>query len=100
MRRAAFERDRTIREWRKHRAIHVRQAADYGCLLAGWEPGVSPEDSITCPCDNQAGRFRKGQRWLSKGSQRVSLRDYGVRTRQEVRSDDNFGDQLQELGLI
>ena len=95
MRRAALERDRALREWHKHRAIHVRQAADYGCLLAGWEPGVSPADLVTCVCDNQPGRFRKGQRWLSNvfGNPRT----YGERTRQEARSDADFRDQLREL---
>jgi hypothetical protein len=44
MRRAAIERPRTLRVWRSHsRLIHNKHPT-------------------TCPCDQQPGRFRKGQR--------------------------------------
>ena len=58
MKRANEERPRTLRVWGEHRAEHVSQATG----LAGWFPGFRPEDLVTCVCDNQAGRFRKGQR--------------------------------------
>tara|TARA_Y100000310_G_C20525062_1_gene735583 strand:+ start:660 stop:965 length:306 start_codon:yes stop_codon:yes gene_type:complete len=96
MRRAALERERTLREWRKHRAIHVRHAQEMGAFARNWAPGVSPSDLVTCACDNQAGRFRKGQRWLSKGSQFHNPRSYGCRTLQEARSDADFLEQLAE----
>ena len=58
MKRANEERPRTLRVWGEHRAEHVSQATG----LAGWFPGFRPEDLVICVCDNQAGRFRKGQR--------------------------------------
>lgn len=97
MRRAALERDRTLREWRKHQAIHVRHAQEMGAFARNWVPGVSPADLVTCPCDQQVGRFRKGQRWLSKGGQYHNPRSYGCRTRQETQSDADFQEQLHEL---
>jgi hypothetical protein len=57
MKRASEEQARTLRVWREHRDEHVMHATD-GCGI----PGVRPEDLVTCVCDNQAGRFRKGQR--------------------------------------
>lgn len=50
MKRAALERARAIRTWKKH---------------AQWNHPVGS----TCPCDLQINRFRKGQRWAgcSKG---------------------------------
>ena len=99
MRRAALERDRTVREWRKHHTIHVRRAQEYGAFASNWVPGVSPEALVTCACDNQPGRFRKGQRWLYKGGQFHNPRSYGERTRQEARSDVDFREQLDALLL-
>jgi len=99
MRRAALERERTLREWRKHLAIHVRRVGEDGAFNRDWVPGVSPRDLVTCACDQQAGRFRKGQRWNSQGSQRARPRDYGLRTRQEARSDADFRAALRKEGL-
>ena len=99
MRRAALERERTLREWHKHHRLHILQMVEYCAINGDWEPGVRPEDLVSCPCDNQPGRFRKGQRWLSKGKQWVSPRDYGDRTRQEAQSDANFREQLRELAF-
>jgi hypothetical protein len=95
MRRAALERDRALREWHKHRALHASDFQALGGVLSNWVPGVSPADLVTCACDNQPGRFRKGQRWSSNvfGNPRT----YGERTRQEARSDADFRDQLREL---
>ena len=70
MRRAALERPRTLRVWRDHnRFIH-------------------DNDPTGCTCDEQPGRFRKGQRiggcgksrcWLCKRhklTKEVTFRDY------------------------
>ncbi len=57
MKRANEERPRTLRVWQAHRAGHVNST-----IRSGGELGVRPEDSVDCICDNQAGRFRKGER--------------------------------------
>ena len=57
MKRANEERPRTLRVWRAHRAGHVRAA-----IYEAGRTGVGPEDLVHCICDNQAGRFRKGER--------------------------------------
>ena len=44
MRRAALEKARTLRVWRAHNRI------------------IHQNESTGCVCDEQAGRFRKGQR--------------------------------------
>ena len=51
MRRAALERTRTFRTWRRHLAQHLRE------LVRG-----GGQRTVTCRCDLEAGRFRKGQR--------------------------------------
>ena len=53
MQRAALERPRAIRVWRRHVAMH----------------GLP----IVCPCELQAGRFRKGQRVGGCGNTRCFL---------------------------
>jgi hypothetical protein len=53
MQRAAFERSRTIRTWCRHLATHSAPAL--------------------CPCEFQAGRFRKGQRVGGCGNARCFL---------------------------
>ena len=57
MKRANEERSRTLRVWQAHRAGHVNST-----IRSGGKLGGRPEDSVNCICDNQAGRFRKGQR--------------------------------------
>lgn len=54
MKRAAFERGRTISVWRRHLAAHDRGAA-------------------LCACEYQPGRFRKGQRVGGCGNPRCYL---------------------------
>ena len=54
MKRAAFERRRTISVWRRHLASHGADAA-------------------LCACDYQPGRFRKGQRVGGCGNARCYL---------------------------
>ena len=53
MQRAALERQRAIRVWRRHVAMH----------------GLP----IVCPCELQAGRFRKDQRVSGCGNTRCFL---------------------------
>lgn len=54
MQRASVERPRTVQVWRQHLARH------------------SPE-VLTCRCEQQAGRFRKGQRVGGCGKARCYL---------------------------
>ena len=85
MRRAAFERARTVRVWRAH-------------LLT-----VHPDGVNGCACELQPGRFRKGQRvagcglvrcFVCKGSKLL-----GRPTLQEERSDISFNEWLREFGF-
>ena len=96
MRRAALEQARTLREWRKHRARHVRHLEELGALAPNWVPGVSADDLVDCACDNQAGRFRKS-RWLTGGNQRCDPREFGIPTRQEARSEVSFQEWVAEV---
>ena len=99
MLRAALERDRTFKEWRRHHLDHILTIEDLGVLHPEWRPGVGAEFLVSCVCDQQVGRFRKGQRARTQGSQRVCPRSLGLRTRQEQRSDQDFREWLQgELG--
>ncbi len=89
MRRAAKERIRTEREWRKHRSWHIRCIEEfisvrYVGLAADYWVGKAPAQLIMCPCDHQIGRFRKGQKAFGGRSF-----DEGKRylTRQEMVSD-------------
>lgn len=43
----------TLREWKKHRRIHVQSNLDWAR-----EPGKDPF-IVECACDDQVGRFRK-----------------------------------------
>lgn len=54
MRRAAQERARSLRVWRQHLKLHGKEA-------------------LHCACENQAGRFRKGQRIGGCGNARCYL---------------------------
>ena len=99
MQRAAIERDRTFREWHRHHLDHIHQIEDLGVLSPGWRPGVRAEFLVSCVCDQQVGRFRKGQRARTQGRQRINPREWGYRTRQEARSDADFRFQLREEGL-
>jgi len=100
MRRAAVERDRTLREWHRHHLDHILHIESLTVLHPGWRPGVSAEFLVSCICDQQAGRFRKGERARTQGTQRINPREWGYRTRQESRSDADFRDQLLEEGLV
>ena len=51
MRRAALERTRTFRTWRRHLAQHLREIIQGG-----------GQRELSCHCEFQVGRFRKGQR--------------------------------------
>jgi hypothetical protein len=100
MRRAAVERDRTFREWHRHHLDHLLSIQDLGVLHPGWRAGVRAEFLVSCVCDQQVNRFRKGQRARTQGTQRINEREWGYRTRQEARSDADFRDQLREEGLV
>jgi len=100
MRRAAVERDRTLREWHRQHLDHILHIESLTVLHPGWRPGVSAEFLVSCICDQQAGRFRKGERARTQGTQRINPREWGYRTRQESRSDADFRDQLLEEGLV
>ena len=91
MYRAANDKARTHRAWSRHHDRHVRQAAEESAVMSTWVCGLAAEDMVTCLCDNQPGRFRKAH-WLTQGRQRVNPREYGLRTRQEARSDDRFAE--------
>ena len=96
MYRAAVEKGRAYREWARHHARHVRYETEYGMLSSNWVCGVSPEAQVSCACDTQVNRFRKSP-WTRSG--RWSPRKWGEATRQEVRSDADFKEQLVEAGL-
>ncbi|HIL98959.1 MAG TPA: hypothetical protein EYG51_24105 [Pseudomonadales bacterium] len=99
MLRAALEHDRTFKEWRRHHLDHILTIEDLGALNSDWRPGVPAALLVSCVCDQQVGRFRKGQRARTQGGQRVCPRSMGDRTRQEQRSDLDFREWLQgELG--
>jgi hypothetical protein len=59
MKRAAIERKRAVKVWKKHFEQHVRQNVQSG--------GQRP---IMCPCDLQVNRFRKGQKMFGCGRPR------------------------------
>ena len=70
MQRAAIEKPRTVRTWRRHLAAH--------------------EASIVCDCEFQIGRFRKGQRIGGCATSACFLCHFGklarVPTLQQMRS--------------
>ena len=83
MRRASFERPRTLRTWRRHLAL------------------IHSDGEILCVCEFQAGRFRKGQRASGCGKPRCMChypKLFGLPTRQLVRSNHSYCEFLEELG--
>jgi hypothetical protein len=56
MKRAAIEKARTRNIWRRHLEGHIRQ------IVASGGKG-----KVTCACDMQANRFRKGQKVFGCG---------------------------------
>jgi hypothetical protein len=82
MKRAAIERLRTLRVWRRHLANH--------------------DHEVACRCEFQPGRFRKGQRAGGCGSARCWLCHYDklskLATLQECRASAIFYEGLLEMG--
>ncbi len=62
MKRAAIERQRTIKTWKAHLYLAHRDE-----LMAG---------AVRCVCDLQANRFRKGQKMLGCGRPKCSMCHY------------------------
>lgn len=89
MKRAAQEKSRTYRTWRKHHDRHVEQAR------------IGLGNPVPCRCDGQPGRFRKGQRAYSCGKVRCWLCHYdklvGNPTIADLRRLDDFRIGLTEL---
>lgn len=83
MRRAAIERPRTLRTWRRH--------------IARTHGG----DTSLCICDRQPSRFRKGQRVGGCGNARCFVCHYekilDLPTIQEIKAMDRERDGLQEV---
>lgn len=91
MKRAALEKARTVRVWRKHLSDHLNSARG----------PLKPEDSVGCRCDNQVGRFRKGQRWRGCGRPRCLLCHYekimGIPKVNELKARAVFREQLDDI---
>lgn len=87
---------RTKREWQKHRNSHVEFNKDW----IGRTPGVDP-DVVTCPCDNQIGRYRKRDAYdCGKPGCFVCHSDKFPKrslTEQEVLSNFDYKEQLNEF---
>ena len=85
MRRASLERPRTLRVWRAHKRI------------------IHNDLPTNCICDDQPGRFRKGQRVGDCGHPRCyschSGKLFGLPTAQLHRADLSLHEWLSELGL-
>ena len=85
MKRAHDERARTLRVWRQHLSSHG-------------------SDRLTCICEFQPGRFRKGQRVGGCGQPRCYLCKRGklcqVPTRQQQVSNISYDEWLEDLGRI
>lgn len=87
------------REWKKHHRSHVesnkRSPYSFGSDRIGKDPY-----EVDCPCDEQIGRFRKKDAWdCGKTQCYICHGDkYPKRekTRQELRSDISFEEQLKE----
>jgi hypothetical protein len=88
----------TYREWRRHRNFHVE-------LNRFWNPKAGRSIfEIDCACDTQVGRFRKRHahecgipRCLVCHGHKYPRREP---TRQEVRADVTFREQLAEAGSL
>lgn len=84
MKRASEEKNRTIREWRKHHDQHLLQ------------DGV-----VRCRCDKQIGRFRKGQRAYGCGNPHCYLCHFeklmNIPTIADLRRNDDYQIGLLEL---
>lgn len=81
MKRAAQERERTLRVWRQHLKFHG-------------------PDVVLCVCEFQPGRFRKGQRIAGCGNPQCYL-CHGDKllnrpSRRQLQADALFRDGLQE----
>ena len=81
MKRAALEKPRTVNTWRKHYNQHVTDLVTAG-----------GQGRITCECDQQAGRFRKGQKQGGCGKARCYMchgdKLLGLPTISELRARD------------
>ena len=84
----------TMRNWRKHRRIHVANN------LARGKVGQDPFQ-VDCACDDQPGRFRKRDAY-DCGNSQCYLCNHGkfpkrIPTCQEILSALSLKEQIQEL---
>ncbi len=102
MKRQYEDRKITRREWKEHRLIHIELSGIRGI---GWgpgqrQPGSDPQD-IGCACDKQVGRFRKRDAYdCGRPGCGICHGDKFPRrswTRQEIRAELRFQEQLREI---
>lgn len=102
MRRRYEDRKITRREWKTHRLIHVEFNVfrGVGLGIGQRQPGSSPQD-VDCACDKQVGRFRKRDAYdCGKPGCGICHGDKfprRLRTRQEIRAQSRFREQLAEV---
>lgn len=90
----------SLREWRKHRRIHVEGNKQSQYYYGGDRIGQDPFE-VDCECDEQVGRFRKKDAYdcghtrcyICHGD-KLPKRDL---TTQEIVSKLKFEEQLREL---
>ena len=102
MKRGYKDRKITRREWKEHRWLHIDMNKTW-VLDLGQErrpAGLAPRD-VDCLCDTQVGRFRKRDAY-DCGRPRCMLCHVDkfpkrTLTRQEIKAEWRFQEQLQEI---